>query len=134
MHPDLKGHSGDMMLLGKGAAARKSSKHRINLRSSTESEIIGVDNHMIEFLWTLWLRGGQGFKVNDNIVYQDNQSAILMERNRKYLCGKKTCHIDMRYFFINDRIEQKEVSVGYCPTKEITGEYFTRPLQGALFH
>ena len=82
----------------------------------------------------LWFLGVQGFDSKENIVYQDNQSAILMESDGKYLCRKKTCHIDMRYFFINDRIEQKEVSVGYCPTKEITGEYFTRPLQGALFH
>ena len=58
-------------------------------------------------LWTLLFLGGQGFKVNDNIAYQDNQSTILMESNGKYLCGNKTRHIDMRYFFITDQIEQK---------------------------
>ena len=83
--------------------------------------------------WTLRFLGGQGFKVNENIVYQDNQSAILMERNGKYLCGNKTCHIDMRYFFITDGIEQKEVSVKYCPKEEMNREYFTKLLQGALF-
>ena len=44
-------------------------------------------------------------------MYLDNQSAILMERNGNYSCGKKTRHIDMQYLFITDRIEQKEVSV-----------------------
>ena len=60
---------------------------------------------------------GQGFKVNKNIVYQDNQSAIIMERNGNYSCRKKTRHIDMRCFFITDCIEQKEVSIEYCPTE-----------------
>ena len=84
VHPDLKGYFGGMMLLGKGAAARKLIRHRINSRRSTRSEIIWVDDHMPGVLWTLSLLGGQGFKVNKNIVYQNNHSAILMERNRKY--------------------------------------------------
>ena len=80
-------------------------------------EIIGVDYHMTGVLWALSFLGGAGFKVNDNNVYQDNQRAILMERNGKYSCGNETRHIDMRYFFITDRIEQKEFSVKYCPTE-----------------
>ena len=41
------------MLLGKGAATRKLSSHRINLTSSTKSDIIGVDNRIPDVLWTL---------------------------------------------------------------------------------
>ena len=62
MHADLKVHSGFMMFLGNSAAASKSRKHRINLRSSTESEIIGVNNHMPGVLWTLLFLGGPGFQ------------------------------------------------------------------------
>ena len=72
VHPDLKVHSGVMMLLGKSTAASKPRKNSINSKSSTESEIIGVDNHMHFFLWTLWLLGGQIFRVNKDIVYHDN--------------------------------------------------------------
>ena len=42
--------------------------HRINFRSSTELEIIGVDDHMPSVLWTLRFLGGQSFKANKNIV------------------------------------------------------------------
>ena len=121
------------MSLGKGAATRKSSWHRINSRRSTESEIIGVEDHIPGVPWALRFLGDQGFKVNENTVYQDNQSAILMESNGNYLCGKKNRHIDMRYFFITDRIEQKEVSVEYFPTGDMTGDYFTKLLQRTLF-
>jgi hypothetical protein len=44
----------------------------------------------------------QGYKVNENIVYQDNQSAILLERNGKASSSKRTKHINIRYFFVTD--------------------------------
>ena len=94
----MKENYGGMMSLGKGAAAIKSSRHRINSRSSIKSDIIGVDDNMPGVLWELRLLGAQGFKVNKNIVYQDDQNAILMDRNGKYSCGNKTRHIDMRHF------------------------------------
>ena len=39
----------------------------------------------------------------------------------------------MRYFFITDRIKKGELEVRYCPTKEIIGDFFTKPLQGVTF-
>ena len=107
VHDDLRGHSGGMMSLGKGAMASRSSKHKINSRSSTEAEIIGVDDHMSSVLWTLRFLHAQGYGIEENVVYQDNQSAILLERNGKFSSSKRTKHIDMRYFFITDRIEKK---------------------------
>ena len=46
VHPDLKCCSKGMMSLGKGAAARKLRRHRINPRNSPESDIIGFYNHV----------------------------------------------------------------------------------------
>ena len=105
VHPYLKVHSGGMMLLGKVAVSSKSRSHRITSRRSTESEIIGVDDNMPGVISTFPFLKGQFFKVNKNIVYQGNQSAIFVERRGKYLFGNKTRHIDIRYFFITDRIE-----------------------------
>jgi hypothetical protein len=45
--------------------------------------------------------------------------------------GKGTRHINIRYFFITDRIARKEIAIQYCPTKEMVPDYFTKPLQGA---
>ena len=58
VHPDFKGHSRGMILLGKGVSASKLINHKINLKSSTESETIGVDNRIPGILWTLWFLGG----------------------------------------------------------------------------
>ena len=56
-----------------------------------------------------------------------------MERNGRASCSKRTKHIDQRYFFITDRIEKREISVEYCPTGDMLGDFFTKPLQGGLF-
>ena len=73
-----------MVLLRKGAADSKSSSHRTNSRRSTKLEIIGVDDHMHGVLWTLNFLVGHVFMLNNDIVYQDNQRAILMKKNGKY--------------------------------------------------
>jgi hypothetical protein len=74
-----------------------------------------------------------GNDVRSSVVYQDNKSAILLEQNGRGSSSKRTRHIDIRYFFITDRIAGKEVSVEYCPTGEMVSDFFTKPLQGALF-
>ena len=40
--------------------------------------------------------------------------------------GKRTRHINIRYFFVADRIEANELTVEYCPTSEMTGEFFIK--------
>ena len=70
--------------------------------------------------------------MTDSVVYQDNQSAILLEKS-KASSSKRTPHINIRYFFVTDRIAAKEVSVQYCPTGEMIADFFTKPLQGSLF-
>ena len=84
-------------------------------------------------LWSRQFLDGQGFKVKENPVYQDNQAAILLEKNGKASSGKRTKHINARYFFITDRVSKKEVSVSWCPTEDMTGDFWTKPLQGASF-
>jgi hypothetical protein len=77
----------------------------------------------------------QGYNVQDNILFQDNKSSILLEKNGKASSGKRTNHanINIRYFFITDRVIKEEVSVIWCPTGDMNGDSATKPLQGALF-
>jgi hypothetical protein len=75
----------------------------------------------------------QGYQVQDNILYQDNKSAILLEKNGKALSSKHTKHVNIRYFFITDRVDEGNVSLVWCPTGAMIGDFMTKPLQGALF-
>jgi hypothetical protein len=75
----------------------------------------------------------QGYQVQDNILFQDNKSAILLEKKGKASSSKRMKHINIRYFFITDRVNKGDVSLVWCPTGDIIGDFMTKPLQGALF-
>ena len=75
----------------------------------------------------------QGCLVEDIYVYQDNQSAILLEKNGMKSVGKGSRHIKIKYFFITDKVQDKEMKIIYCPTEAMVADFYTKPLQGALF-
>jgi hypothetical protein len=75
----------------------------------------------------------QGYGVKDNVLIQDNKSSILLEKNGKASSIKRTKNINIRYFFITDRLSKEEVSILWCSTGDMIGDYATKPLQGALF-
>ena len=131
VHPDMHSHSGSTLTLGKGSVYSGSHKQKLNVRSSTEAELVATDDYMSQILWTNYFLDAQGFKTKDTIIYQDNKSAILLEKNGKSSSSKRTKHINVRYFFITDRIKNKEVKVEFCPTDEMVADFFTKSLQGS---
>ena len=58
---------------------------------------------------------------------------MLLETNGRGSSSKRTRHMNIRYFFVGDVIKQKEVILQYCPTDEMIGDFFTKPLGGAKF-
>jgi hypothetical protein len=73
----------------------------------------------------------QGYGIVENLLLQDNKSSILLEQNGKASSNKPTKHIDIQYFFITDRVNMKEISIGWCPTKKMVADFMTKPLQGS---
>jgi hypothetical protein len=73
---------------------------------------------------------GQGFLVTDNVVYQDNQSVMLLENNGKMSSSKRTCHLNLHYFFVTDNIQKKNLQVEYCPTDDMIGEFLPSLCRG----
>jgi hypothetical protein len=60
VHPDMKSHTGGMMTLGKGATYGTSTQQKINTKSSTEAELLGVNDVMPQVLWTKYWMEAQG--------------------------------------------------------------------------
>ena len=119
--------------MGKGFPITASTKQKLITRSSTESELVAVDDLMPAILWTRNFLGAQGYETAEHIVYQDNRSAILLEKNGKASSSKRTKHINIRYFFVTDRISKGDMSVEWCPTEDMTGDFFTKPTQGSVY-
>ena len=133
VNPDMKSQTGGTMSLGVGVLHAKSGKQKLNVKSSTESELVGCSDYIPYNLWLLMFMHMQDYFIKDNVLYQDNQSTILMLKNGRNSCTGNSRHIHIRYFFVKDRIDKKEIRVEYCPSLLMLADFFTKPLQGQLF-
>ena len=134
VHPDFKSHTGAVMSMGKGAIISISRKQKMNTRSSTEAELVAADDITGMILWTKLFLEAQGYPIERNILMQDNQSTIRLEKNGKKSSSKRTRHMNIKFFFITDQIEKKQMEVEYCPTDDMTGDYMSKALQGEKFY
>ena len=73
---------------------------------------------------------GYNFKT---ILNQDNISAQLLENNGMVSMGKRSRYINIRYFWIKDRVDGNEIKIEYLPTHIMLADYYTKPLQGSRF-
>lgn len=131
-HPDGKSHTGEVITLGGGAVISKSSKQKLVTRSSTEAELVGLADGIPTILWTKNFLEAQGFETKPAVVHQDNKSTIVLAEKGKSTTNR-TRHINIRYFFVKDRIESKDINVIYTPTDDMVADFFSKPLQGAQF-
>ena len=101
----------------------ESAKQKLNARSSTETELVSVDDCMPQMLWTNLFMKEQGHSVGGAVVHQDNKSTTLLENNGNFSSGKKTKHIQALFHFVTDQIEKGNVSIKHCPTKEMIADF-----------
>ena len=133
VHEDMRSRTGINMSLGVGTVYGASQKQKINTSSSTEAELVGVADAMPKMIWCKYFMQEQGYIVSDVYVYQDNESAILLETNGMRSVGKGSRHINIKYFFVTDKVKGKELKVMHCPTGEMIADFYTKPLQGSAF-
>ncbi len=133
VHPNMRGHTGGGLTMGRGFPIVASWKQKLNTKSLTESKLAGVNDMMPIMLWTCYFLLSQGYGIIENLLLQDNKSSILLEQNGKASSSKRTRHINIRYFFITDRVNMKEISIGWCPTKKMVADFMTKHLEGSHF-
>ena len=90
VHPDMKSHTGVLMSLGKGCTNTASNKQKLNTKSSTEAELVAINDTMGQILWTRHFLAAQGIPVPTKTIYQDNKSTILLSENGRLSSSKRT--------------------------------------------
>lgn len=133
VHDNMRSHLGGIMSMGVGVMHAKSSMNKVNTKSTTEAELVSVAEYLPYNIWFMHFMNEQGYELKDNVIYQDNKSAILMEKNGRNSCTGNSRHINIRYFWIKDKVDSGEVRVDYTPTHLMLADYFTKPLMGTLF-
>ena len=133
VHPDMKSHSGTMMSMVQRAEISGSKKQKVNTKSSTESELVGVDDYMPMIIWVKYFLEAHGYIVSNNLLHQDNQSSVKLEQNGKANSVKRTRHIAIRYYLVTVRIAGGDLRVDSCTTEKMLADFCTKPLQEKLF-
>lgn len=133
VHPNMHGHSGGCSTLSRGVLIASLSKQKLNARSSTETELITADDFMPQILWTNHFLDAQDCESSDTVLCQDDKSTVLLAMNGTKSSGKRTKHIECRFYFVADCTNAGAFCIQCCPAEEMTADFFTKPLQGALF-
>jgi hypothetical protein len=131
----MRSHTGAVLSLGQGALMSMSLKQKINTKSSTEAELVGVDDAMDFVEWIQLFVEQQLKSINEDsiirkigsdvVIQQDNTSTIQLENNGQASSTKRTRHINIRYFYVTSKIKEGSMRVIYHPTKQMISDYLT---------
>ena len=62
---------------------------KLDTRSSTDDELVGIDDALPQVLWGKYFSETQGYTVEHNILLQNNKSTILLVTNTNFLVQRK---------------------------------------------
>ena len=104
----------------------------MNTRSSTETGLIAVDDILPTVQWAKSFMAEQGYDLQTEIM-EDNRSTMLLMRNGRLSSGKRTKHLDIRYFFVKDLLDRGVITLSHCLSNNMIADFFTKPIQGQRF-
>ena len=118
--------------MGAGAISWSLKKQHVVVLSSTEAEYITQTHAAKEALWLhSFLQELCSAPDDPLIINCDNQGAIALAKDNKFHAHTK--HIDVRYHFIHEAVEDGKVAVQYILTGDNISDIFTKPLAKAKF-
>jgi hypothetical protein len=75
--------------------SRRPENKKLNTKSSSVAELVGVDDATTLILWTKPFLEAQGYRTARNVIHQDNKNAIRLESNGKMSSSKRTRAINI---------------------------------------
>lgn len=132
VYGDIESVTGTVIMIGNATIYVKSGKQKFVTRSSTEAELVGVSDALSQILWTREFLIHQGLRLGSATVHQDNQSTICLAK-KGTSTSERTCHVKIRYFFIQHFLEANEISIEYLPTGDMIADLLTKPLHSTMF-
>ena len=133
VHPDMRGHTGGAITFGTGILSPKASKQKMNSRSTNETEVIVNSEYLPINIWHEHFLEAQGYPLKNNWFLQDNEGAEKMAKNGRLSCGSNSRHINIKFFWISNRVKQGKIKIVRCHTERMLADFFTKPLQGSKF-
>ena len=129
---DRKSITGWVAKLNGDPISWSSKKQRVVALSTCEAELYAEGAAVQEVLWLRDLLTELGLHVQfGSLVYGDNQSTIAVSQNG--VKSDRTKHVDVKYHFITQTVEEGAVKLKWIPTTEQQADIFTKALATPVF-
>jgi hypothetical protein len=130
VHKDAKGHGGIIGTLGSAPIFAKSFKFKLVTRSSTESEMVCLEESVTFALWLKTLLKEFDFKFLPPVkIHQDNLSTIGIVMNGGSFNRSK--HMIAKYSFVKQYVDSGDIQLVHCRTQVMVADMLTKPLNGS---
>ena len=127
-----KSTSGYIFKLGSATISWKSKRQSVVALSSTEAEYVALCSATQEVVWLRRLLAGIGFVQEEaTTLDEDNQGTIALAKNPYNHI--RTKHIEIKYHFVREVVERKEIQILYCATDRMIADVMTKPLPKTKF-
>jgi hypothetical protein len=129
---DRKSIGAYIFIFNNGPISWSSKKQSIVALSSCEAEYRALSECSKESQWLKNLHSELNNSLNPIILFEDNQAAMKIAENNMF--SKRTKHIDIRYHFIRELIQNNQVILKYCPTEDMLADALTKGLLKTKFN
>ena len=113
-------------MLAEGTVSWVSRKQKTIALSSTEAEYMSMSDASRQLIWVQHLYQELGYELSGIDLCGDNQGAIFLASNPVQEVRSK--HIDIRYHYIHEQVENKRVCLFYVPTNKQRADLMTKNL------
>jgi len=120
--------SGYCFLLGSTIVSWYSKAQVVTALSAAEAEYMAATEAAKEAIWWRQFLDELGYPQATTILHEDNQASIMLSKNPQ--SHSRTKHIQIKYHFIREKTDSKEVSLQYVNTKDQLADMFTKNLPG----
>lgn len=124
---DRRSYTGFVVKLGNNVINWESRKQRCVALSSTEAEYLAITDVCKDICFIRSFLSEIIPNEYHVTIFNDNQSAQKLLQVKEY-CHKRTKHIDIRYHFVKDLVQNNSVSVRYLQTDSMVADVLTKPL------
>ena len=128
---DRKSTFGGCVYLGNNLVSWMSKKQNSISLSTVKAEYIAAASCYAQLLWMKKLLHDYGITQDTMCVFYDNTRSINLSKNQ--VQHLKSKHIEIRYHFIRDLVEEKTVYLELITTDNQKAVIFTKPLDGPKF-
>eukprot|EP00253_Pinus_taeda_P006688 PITA_06688 len=129
---DRKSTSSYVFHMGSGAISWASKKQSIVALSTVEAEYVVAPAAACQGVWMRrMLRSLGQEQAKATVIFCDNSSAIALSKNSVF--HKRTKHIDTRFHYIRELVNNGEIVLEHCSTQEQVADILTKPLDQKSF-